>query len=437
MKLFTIRPIPKYLVKRIRELDLKYYPEQIGITRFYAYLTTKNKQLCKITVALKNRKSRWAVKQVAVHFIHENYGFCKDIEYFWLGGYVIGWYDEKFSTYRKTWEDGKWHRIDDKYFNPSATVVNIEYLARYPEYKYAQYDSPYIYDIFKYLRLYEQFPQMEYIMKMGLHRYVMSKMILRKCIDKVFCKWLYRNKHNLAIYNKYYDVSVVIKAFMTGQRLDVLQKEKDIIKQYSKDENLKQIRKHFHGELPRLAEYIVNHNANTASYKDYFTACEYLKLDMTIHKNRYPKDFKKWHDIRIDEYDTAKLKEDEKQRNDFYDKFLEVANKYLPLQKEGKNYCVIIAKSPAELIKEGKLLHHCVGKMGYDQKFAREETLIFFIRLSITPNTPLVTVEYSLSKHKILQCYGDNGSKPDENILHYVNKVWLPYAKKQIKKIAA
>ncbi|MDY6367424.1 MAG: hypothetical protein SPL13_02780, partial [Clostridia bacterium] len=92
MKKFDIKPIPKYMIKRIRKLDLKYYPEQKGITRYYAYFTKKNKQLCKVTVALKNHYSQWAVKQVAVHFIHENYGYCKDIEYFWLGGYVVGWY---------------------------------------------------------------------------------------------------------------------------------------------------------------------------------------------------------------------------------------------------------------------------------------------------------------------------------------------------------
>lgn len=158
---------------------------------------------------------------------------------------------------------------------------------------------------------------------------------------------------------------------------------------------------------------------------------------MTVPKNRYPKDFHRWHDIRINEYDTAKIKADEEQRKEFYAKFLNIANKYISLQKENEDYCVIIAKSPAELIKEGKKLHHCVGSMGYDQKFAREETLIFFIRLSETPDIPLVTVEYSLKSHKILQYHGNNNSTPDKKVLHYINDVWLPYANKQIEQLAA
>ena len=434
---FSIRPIPKYIIKRIRKLDLEQYPEQIGITRYYAYFTSKNKQLCKITVALKNRKTRWAVKQVAVHFIHENYGYCKDIEYFWLGGYVVGWYQEKFSTYCKTWEDGKWYQIKDKYFDPYATLVNMEYLTRFPEYKYAQYENIYTYNIFRYLRLYEQYPQMEYLMKMGLRRYVMSKMILRQCTDKAFCKWLYRNKERLTGFNKYYDVAVVLKAYKTHKDFDKLQEESWIIKHYAHDLTLKPIRKQFRGELPKLYKYINEQKITTAIYRDYFTACEYLKMDMTVQKNRYPKEFMRWHNIRINEYDTAKIKADETQRKEFYAQFLNIANKYMSLQKINDDYCVIIAKSPAELIREGKILHHCVGKMGYDQKFAKEETLIFFIRKPSEPDKPFVTVEYSLEKHKVLQCHGNNNSMPNSNVMNYINKIWLPYANKKIKQIAA
>ena len=41
-----------------------------------------------------------------------------------------------------------------------------------------------------------------------------------------------------------------------------------------------------------------------------------------------------------------------------------------------------------ELIKEGNALDHCVGKMNYDQKFAREESLIFFVRNKDNPQIP-------------------------------------------------
>lgn len=74
-----------------------------------------------------------------------------------------------------------------------------------------------------------------------------------------------------------------------------------------------------------------------------------------------------------------------------YAKFASVAEKYLPMQHNKRSgFVAIIARSPADLKVEGELLHHCVGGMGYEQKFIREETLIFFIRAKDTQDTPLV-----------------------------------------------
>ncbi len=193
----------------------------------------------------------------------------------------------------------------------------------------------------------------------------------------------------------------------------------------------------YSNELNRLLDYIVTQDTNISSYTDYIKACKYLKLDMSLEKHRYPHDFKKWHNIRIDEYNTAKLIEDEQKRKAFYQQFERVANKYEALQKNGRGFIAIIAHSPSELIQEGEELKHCVGKMNYDQKFAREESLIFFIRNKEQPKVPFVTVEYSLEKRKVLQCYGEKDSKPTEQVLHFVNKIWLPYANRQLKQITA
>lgn len=112
--------------------------------------------------------------------------------------------------------------------------------------------------------------------------------------------------------------------------------------------------------------------------------------------------------------------------------------KYASLESAGKHtYVAILAKTPGDLIREGEMLHHCVGRMGYDQKFARGETLIFFIRKANHPDKPLATVEYSPNNKKVLQCYGDHNSKPCDEIEHYVFHTWLPYANRQLKRISA
>ena len=125
-------------------------------------------------------------------------------------------------------------------------------------------------------------------------------------------------------------------------------------------------------------------------------------------------------------------------RKELYAKFALIAEKYQPLQKDGKDaFVVLIARSPQDLIREGEALDHCVGRMNYDQKFAREESLIFFVRNAKEPDTPFVTVEYSLERKKILQCYGKHDHRPTDDVLEFVNKKWLPFANRQLKKLQA
>lgn len=97
----------------------------------------------------------------------------------------------------------------------------------------------------------------------------------------------------------------------------------------------------------------------------------------------------------------------------------------------------IIAKFLSELIQEGEVLKHCVDSMNNDKKILRKELLIFFILAKKHPKAPLVTLEYFLQTHKILQCYGKHNRKPNYEILHYVNKIWLLYSNKTLKQIAA
>ena len=265
----------------------------------------------------------------------------------------------------------------------------------------------------------------------------MSTQILQLCgKDKKFCKWLAKNRQDIVLSDYY--VSSIMKAYKTGKpirEINNFAKRKIKFDHADKMDNVKALVKK---EVGKFLDYIERQNTNFYSYRDYLDACQYLGLDMDEEKNRYPHNFKRWHDIRIDEYRSAKALKDEQERKEFYDKFAAVANKYLGLEYDKKSvYIAIIAQKPSDLTREGELLHHCVGRMGYDQKFAREESLIFFIRMKDEPEKPLVTVEYSLKNKKVLQCYGDHDSEPDDCVMEFVNKKWLPYANRKLKQIAA
>lgn len=436
MKDTKIKPIPNSILTRIRKKDLELCPDQKGAVRYYAYLTKNDGELVKVTVAVKNRNKEWYCKQCAVHGIHSEKCFVKDMAFFHFGGYVIGWYAEGLQRYAKWYEDSDWGWSFDKLFDPWALLVNREYLAKFPEYRYSAVE---LYDgvnILKYLRIYEQFPQVEYLMKAGLKKLYDSKQILKKIgNDKNFCKWLVKNKDELI--NEYHYIAVILRAYRTGKPLSELQSYAVAKIRLRHDSSLKPIRELFKGkELERFFSYIAKQGTNPNTYLDYHKACNYLGLDMSADKNRFPHDFKRWHDIRIDEYATARAMKDQEERKELYKKFAAVAEKYLPLEYDKRGgFVVMIARSPADLIREGEILHHCVGRMNYDQRVMREESLIFFVRDIQKPNVPFVTVEYSLQSKRVLQCYGYQDKKPDEAVLAYVNKVWLPYANRTVKKL--
>ena len=431
-----IKPIPKYIVKRIKQLDKKQNPNYSSVRRFYSYLTKFNGELAKVTVAVKEHYKDWYIKQVAVHGIHNDKCFVKDMEFYLTVGYVVGWYEQGLQKHRKIYEYEDWCWADDKYYDPIAPVINPEFALTFKQYKYSQADKYKQHNIFKYLRTYEKYPATEYLVKLNLSHYATSVMLLKKLTkDKKFRKWVINNAEDFA--NHCYDIQAILYAYNHNKTLNVANSIFAYKRSIKNNTRFQEIEKLFDGNIEQFFHYIEKQNTNIASYLDYKDACEYLGLDMNEDKNRYPHNFKKWHDIRIDQYHTAKALKDEQERKELYTKFEQVANKYLALQRNLKDdFVVIIAKSPSELIHEGDFLHHCVGRMNYDQKFAREESLIFFVRNKSNQQTPFVTLEYSLKNHKVLQCYADHDTKPNDEVLNFVNKKWLPYANRKLRQLA-
>lgn len=444
MQIENIKPIPKYIIKLIRKRDEQDFKAQDGQTRYYAYLTKNDGELVKVTVAVKNaikhKIKNWYCKQVAIHGVSSAECFVKDMAFYYIGGFVVDWYSEGIQSKHKRWNyDNEWGVGYDEGFDPTAPVINPEYALKFPKYKYSAADKYTYVDIFNYLRFYEKYPQAEMLVKFGLAAYATSKIIIEKAIkDKTFKKWIIQHRNELSE-SKYY-VRTILNAFKTGKPVDRLQQYENNKKQLKSKYRFTDIKALFttDEEAELLLNYLFKQNANISTYSDYLQACNFLGLDMSIERNKLPRNFQRWHDIRIDEYSTAKAIIDAEKRKELYAKFNEVAEKYLPLQRNSHDaYIVIIARSPAELIKEGDTLHHCVGRMNYDQRMIREESLIFFIRDKNSPDIPFVTVEYSLKEKSILQCYGNKDKRPKDDVIDFVNNKWLPYANRKLQQIAA
>lgn len=437
MKIEKIKAIPKYIQKMIVAKDKK-SKYNYNAKRFYSYFTKNDGELVKVTVAARSYKGTIHLKQVAVHGINSTVCFVRDIAYNYLGGYMVGWHAEGLTKNKSYYEDGNWYTYPkERLFDPFAPVINMDYILSLPEFKYCAINLyPYT-NVLKYLRAYSKYPEVEFISKLGLFNIVLSKQILQLARnDKTFRKWLGKNRNELMFSS--YDIKVIIDAYKTKQDMRTLQAKQDKRKSFYHQEGLTDLRAFVRGETDKFIAYIDEQKTTFRNYNDYLQACLNLNIDMSLPKNRYPKDFKRWHDIRIDEYNTAKAMKDAEERKEFYTKFALIAEKYLALEHNKKSaYMAIIPHSPADLLAEGNTLHHCVGRMGYDQKFVREESLIFFIRLREKPDIPYITVEYSPKSHRILQMHGVNNTAPNEETKKYIQNTWLPYANRHLKQITA
>ena len=438
-----IRPIPNYIMKEIYKRDMKIEPWQTSIVRFYAYLTIWKKELVKVTVAVATIQNKhWACKQVAVHGIHSPECYVRDMEYNYFGyGFRVGWYAEELQSQQKRFEDGKWYPAGAKYYDPYAPLINRGVVGKFPEYKYSAYQLYEGRDIINYLRIYEKYPQTEYLLKLGLGAYAENRSLLKKISkDKAFRKWFALHRKELALpWGNTYNISTITQAYKTGLPLKDVSHFLFRKKQFERESSMAPIRELFHGwQLKKYFDYIEKQNISDRLYLDYLNACNHLGIDMSLKCNLFPKDFTYMHDLRTTQYAEQRAIEEANKKQELMQNFCEVAEKYLPLQHNKRSsFICVIAKSPADLIREGELMHHCVGRMNYDIRFAQEESLIFFVRMKEQPDKPLVTLEYSLKTHKVLQCYATHNTKPNDDVLHYVNKIWLPYANKALKQIAA
>ncbi len=170
-------------------------------------------------------------------------------------------------------------------------------------------------------------------------------------------------------------------------------------------------------------------------YRDYTGMAQALEYDMTKSTVRYPKDIKAAHDRMLMEFDTLKLDKRKK----------EVLIKYANIRKlspcldqmygfQNKKYLIRAPKNAAEIVDEGRTLHHCVANGDrYLKQHNEEKTYIFFMRKIQVPEESWYTIEFDPHQMEIIQYYGKNDMKPDQKQADKFLKEWM----KEIRQRAA
>ena len=133
---------------------------------------------------------------------------------------------------------------------------------------------------------------------------------------------------------------------------------------------------------------------------DYLIDATKIELDLTVKRNVFPKDLYRMHSNIIKQIQYVGDKELDKKMA----KLAERRNWLFVL--EDKSYLIRPAVSSAEIIAEGKILHHCVG--GYAERHATGKTNILFLREKANPDTPFYTMEVYKSGdgYSLIQIHG-------------------------------
>lgn len=301
-----------------------------------------------------------------------------------------------------------WEECSGKPLGIWSKAINPEMLLN-TRFRYCGYNPSIGCDAIEYLNLYAEHPCVEFFGKMQV---CPTKSLIRTAEkDKAFRKWLYRNRDSASCYGS--------KAILYAYKHHIGIAEASEI-----CTNIDRLNNRMASLIPaikgtkidraKVENYVITNKVGWGSYNDYLKALKKLNYNLADTKNLFPYDFKRMHDLRIAEYDSVIEKEDAEKRKQLYADFAIKAQEAKQFEYQSDSYAAIIPERVGELVKEGQALKHCVGKMGYDKKMADGEVVIVFVRALQDLLTPLITLEYSLKKHRILQAHGEHNRAPTD-----------------------
>lgn len=165
-----------------------------------------------------------------------------------------------------------------------------------------------------------------------------------------------------------------------------------------------------------------------STYYDYLQ----IKADQGYEMNDiqvFPKDIRRRHDEMVLEAEKTKLDKRKKEANERYSKikakYRRLSDKY---SAAAGGLIIRPAKDAAEIVTEGRILHHCVGGDNYLSSHNDGRSFILFLRKISEKDTPYITVE--IRDDQIIQWYGAYDRKPDKQMI----EAWLEKYIKELKK---
>lgn len=161
--------------------------------------------------------------------------------------------------------------------------------------------------------------------------------------------------------------------------------------------------------MARTAAKIADARIHLGDFIDYWRQARNFEEDLNADAVAFPADLRAAEQRFADRRRREREAEDAKAREQLD---ADIAKRLKQLEKRfGFAFGGLIlrpAKDSAEVIREGKTLHHCVG--GYVRSYAEGHTVICVLRRAVQPDEPWRTVEIGVKTGKVVQ---DRGYRND------------------------
>lgn len=330
------------------------------------------------------------------------------------------------------WGMGDWYSYAIPYAGYRISRENIfpDTMKEIDDTPMLRYGRPSDYDFLDYYMSFARYPDMELVQKLGMHH------LMRMLINQYGANLNPRGRtvwDRLRIYK--HRLPLLKESMGEQHTLHVLQEERRKKRHFTDKEleteiylekkiygrgdrdTVREILKHT--TLKKLDAYREkNRKENIAFdiYLDYIRMRLRAGYDISDKIILFPKDLRRRHDEMVLEQEKE---QNDKRKREVMEKYPQIAEKYKKLLKKygggDERFLIRPARNAAEIVEEGRILHHCVGGDNYLSKHARGESTILFLREKEAPDMPFCTIE--IRGTTIQQWYEAYDKQPDKDIL--------------------
>lgn len=397
-----------------------------------------------------NREYCPIVKVVATYSPVTNQVRFRDMGYHGLCGWIVYWdrkdYDnkairawiypralDKWEDHSCKWGDGikfPWHET----INPQALEGT--------RYQYCQYRDGLGTGLCDWLWLYREEPHIENLAKMGLYDFI-TPFATKALKDKRVFRWVLEHADEL---KKRCSVKAAIWAAKSGKSLadgnrhfELVESMKHAFGWHGRPDGIR-------FDYERVAKLLKKWHVHVEDYGRYLCECKRAGLDLRNEGTLYPPT-KGGHDAFVARTEALEREGDRIERNarrrekrlhakeerERQERLANLAKERAPeieaFQKSldrtktlrGCGYKLVLAKTQAELLKEGKRMGNCVGCGTYGEGLVVGNTLI--LTMQGRDEKARFCVEIDRKSWKVRQCYGRHNSAASDEVRDLAGRV--------------